>query len=114
MSFLKLHKVSKIVESHGYISIFKSGKEHECTYLKASEMDELKKTDKWEFHAKKWDYEKKHWFYIYRTKNEVTYVVTKYSAYYTAADKFKRLTDKIYVYSYENWTVFHMAGAHRS
>ena len=112
MSFLKLHKVSKIVESHGYISIFKSGKEHECTYLKASEMDELMKTDKWIYQGEKWDDQGKK--YVYKTNSKVTYVVAKYSAYYKAEEKFKRLDDYIYVYCYENWKVCHMAGAHLS
>ena len=50
--------------------------------------------------------------YVYVTKAKVTYVVTKYSSYYSKADMFKTKNDYLYVDCFEDYTVFHMHGGH--
>ena len=63
--------------------------------------------------TERWDDVKKRKTYVYVTKKKVTYVVTKYNAYYTTSDKFKTKTDYLYVDCFEDFTVFHMQGGHQ-
>ena len=124
MSCLKLRKVSKIIEYHGHFSICKSGKDHDCTYLKASEVAELMKIDNWRCCKEEWKEEWK-WVdgrwkmigwkmkYSYVTKKQVTFVVTKSNAHYSESDMFKRKTDWLYVECDKDYKIDHMGGGHR-
>ena len=94
------------------VLLSKSEKEHECTYLRASEVAGLMQTANWECHSEKWDSQRRK-TYVYVTKTKVTYVVTKYSPYYSKSDMFKTKTDYLYVDCFEDYNVFHMQGGHQ-
>ena len=107
-----MRKVSKIIEYHGHFSIFKSKWQHENTYIRASEVAELMKTDKWKcWTDQKWD-NKGRQKYVYVSKEKVEFVETKSNAYYSESDMFKKKTDWIYVDCFEDWNVDHMGGPH--
>ena len=69
-------------------------------------------TANWDFYTEKWNNQGRK-TYVYVTKTRVTYVVTKYSPYYSPSDMFKTKTDYLYVDCFEDYNVFHMQGGHQ-